>query len=520
MRRSTALALSTWPVLICLVAFADTPGKDRAARALRQFRAGKPNAYQEVISAGEAAVDGLAKILGDKKADGTLRFTAANALGDIGSRKAVGPLLRALKDPYFNVRRCAALALGKIGDKSARRALVKLAREDPFAWRDPKTGKVRHLVREEARKALDILAGRATPETAGLRKEKETFLKDAAKPPASPVKVRMRRLGWPFKGGFRDQNVWNNYQQPTDQYVHAGLDFIQPAGAEVLAVEGGYVAAIATNYPKSKTHHFFIVTPKKSGDEGWCYTHVDPASYTFKVGDEVRKGQALGKLVKFYVGKNRGADHLHLHYVRFKKTGAGKVDVHSLVDPLLFFDWKDSAPPAIDKQFHFVREGTLDEFPAGPDGLARVSGMVDVIVGISDNAHKDHACTWMVPVVTLEIAGDEAKPWRKLVLDQRGPVENPRAASVLYVSNKDKQRWLKGRPRFPVVHFVKATNTDGDGIIEPADRMQTWDTAQRDQKGRRRFPDGLYRVTVRAWDLKGNLGSRTVSVRVRNLRGK
>ena len=59
-----------------------------------------------------------------------------------------------------------------------------------------------------------------------------------------------------------------------------------------------------------------------------------------------------------------------------------------------------------------------------------------------------------------------------------------------------------------MIHFVKVTNTDGDGVIEATDEAQTWDT--------RKLPDGLYDVTVRAWDLKANPAARTARVRVVN----
>ena len=155
-----------------------------------------------------------------------------------------------------------------------------------------------------------------------------------------------------------------------------------------------------------------------------------------------------------------------------------------------------------------MREGTLNEFDKGEDGVPVVSGPVDVIAGIWDRAYDGHGGTWMVPVVTLEISGAKSKPWRKLVLDQRGAIEDARQSLPLYLSNQEKQRWLKGRPPFPVIHFLKVTNTDGDGVIEAADRAQTWDT--------RSVADGDYRVTVRAWDLKGNGAERKAGVRVAN----
>jgi murein DD-endopeptidase MepM/ murein hydrolase activator NlpD len=508
---------ASFALLPCLLL---VPADDRElAKALERFRTGDAAATGAIVAAGEAAVPGLVEILEDSSLDGRIRFQAANVLGDIGSKKGVEPLLEALKDPFFNVRRCAALALGKIGDLRAKEPLEALAGGDPFAWQDPETGETRYLVREDARAALDLLAGRRPSRATGLEREAEIFLEDGSKPPPSPVEIPVKRLPWPFPGDMADQNLFNNYQQPTDDYVHAGLDLLQTAGTEVRAVDGGFVAGIATNYPDWETHHFFVVTPTEGGEEGWSYTHLDPDTYTFEVGDRIRRGEVLGKTVDFYVGKNKGVDHLHRNYVSFRRTPEGAIDPESLVslvDPLLFFDAKDDSPPRIAERFRFVKEGTLEEFPAGADGIPAVSGAVDVVVAIADGPSRDAGCNWGVPIVTLEIRGEKAKPVRKLVLDQRGTIAEPRACPALYLKHGESQPWLEGLPPYPVPHLLKVTNTDGDGAIEAADELHTWDTAERDAAGKPRFPNGLYRVTVRAWDLAGHRAERTATVRVAN----
>jgi murein DD-endopeptidase MepM/ murein hydrolase activator NlpD len=480
---------------------------DDTARAVQNFRDNKDHAHEEVLAAGPSAIPGLARILADRKLPSATRFSAANALGEIGTPAAVKPLLAALNDQDFNVRRCAALALGAIGDPAAEQPLKRLATSDPFAYKDPESGKTLYLVRDDARKALELLAQNKQP--AAPAETAPTEISNADAPPPPPVKVQIKKLPWPFPGDFAAQNLFNNYQQPTDGYVHAGLDLIQPAGTDVRAVDDGYVAAVATNYPDWTTHHFFIVTPTRGGNEGWCYTHVDPASYTFKVGDQIRQGQSLGKVVDFYVGKgNKGADHLHLHYVRFTRTG-DKVDTISLADPLQFFDFDDAAPPVIDDDLHFVRQNSYDEFPPGPDGTPVVRGPVDIIAGISDVPAPDTGCNWGVPVVTLEITGPGyPKPLRKLVLDHRGPIPDPTVTRPLYLPWKARDRFLAGRPPYPVTYFLTVTHTDGNGLIDRRDANQTWDTTK--------IPDGPYEVTVRAWDLKGNLAKQTAKVRVAN----
>lgn len=498
--------------------FPPTPLSEDLSKTLEQFRKGGGATYKDLVAAGEKAVPGLCDILKDSSLDGTVRFQAANALGDIGSRQALDPLLEALRDSSFNLRRCSALALGKLLDERARKPLQSLAEKDPFVWKDPKTGEDRYLVREDAQRALEMLDGAPLSEPSKLKKESEIFLDDAAKPPPSPLKAPIKILPWPFPGKLKDQNLYNNYEQPTDGYIHGGLDLLQEKGAEVWAVEDGFVSAIETNYPEWKTHFTVLVSLEKGGDLGWGYTHLDPDTYTFKLGDRIRKGQVLGKVVDFFVGKNKGVDHLHLDFARLRKNPGGGFDWDYVADPLQFFDYEDKEAPVIEKKLRFVRYGALEEFPEDASSkMPIISGKVDVLAGISESAYRDHICTWMPALVTLEIQGPKGvKPWRKLVLDQRGPLGDPKASSALYLTKKQKQRWPEGAQPYPIVHFIVLTHTDGDGLPEKADSLQNWDTGEINDEGETRFPNGIYEVIVRAWDLKGNRAERSAKVQIKN----
>jgi hypothetical protein len=63
------------------------------------------------------------------------RLMALRAAGKVGSRRALKPLVRALKDSDWAVRAHAAAAIGTIGaDKRSRRALERLVASDPHPF--------------------------------------------------------------------------------------------------------------------------------------------------------------------------------------------------------------------------------------------------------------------------------------------------------------------------------------------------------------------------------------------------
>ena len=93
-----------------------------------------------------AAIPYLIRALSDES--GGVRLQAASALGLLRSRKAVGPLITALRDEKWYVRQHAARSLGLIGDKRATSPLSS-------SLMDP-----RPAVAADAKQALERLRAR------------------------------------------------------------------------------------------------------------------------------------------------------------------------------------------------------------------------------------------------------------------------------------------------------------------------------------------------------------------------
>jgi len=93
------------------------PGKPRTAKR------GAPDAHSEIY------VDHLIQKL-RFDGDEIVRSNAAGALGHTKSKKAIDPLIYALRDRHVYVRNVAAWALGEIGSKRAIDALKLAALSD------------------------------------------------------------------------------------------------------------------------------------------------------------------------------------------------------------------------------------------------------------------------------------------------------------------------------------------------------------------------------------------------------
>ncbi len=514
----------------------------RATEAIAALRANKPYASDQVVAAGEAAVDGLAQILADRKLDGTLRFTAANILGDIGSRRAVGPLLKALKDPYFNIRRCAALALGKIGDPKARRPLMSLAEKDPFAWRDPKTNQVRYLVREDARKALQMLSGKGTPsrktkaDTAENTSIRLARLAKQAPDLTFPYKQEIvEKLPWPHQqpnlnkaeADKLNREVWVINDFPLYQadeegqwrYFHGALDIVLDNGTKIYAMKDGWVKAI-----KGSTVIIADVPGGKSS-YGWEYTHL--GDFQVKVGGRVKKGTHIGN-VSFH-----GLPHIHLTKVFSQGKYWGEWAYACM--PNSHFTYTDEEPPVVKLPFYFFKNGTNEMVPADEAGNVRLGGKVDIVVGMreaglyarsNDNGFGDRLGVARIQYEIAPIDGADRQIHRFSSFDfgriqiKKGYDARGYGTELTKVVYKHWKLFEANRPHgSQTFSYYVVTNCPGKespNELSFADGDYCWDTSATNGKGDPVFPNGQYKITVKAYDASGNATKKTMTVSVDN----
>ncbi len=97
----------------------------------REARIAREKEERVARLAKEGAVEPLIELLEDKD----VCHSAASALGEIGDKKAIAPLIDIVRNRNSHARREALAALGKIGDKKAIKALAD-ALQDGQLWCD------------------------------------------------------------------------------------------------------------------------------------------------------------------------------------------------------------------------------------------------------------------------------------------------------------------------------------------------------------------------------------------------
>lgn len=369
---------------------------------------------------------------------------------------------------------------------------------------------------------------------------------EPAGPPVYQVAPPEGKLPWPHHDPDWDaaryeamiDEIWvvNNfglYQgggDPNTVYLHDALDIGLPNGTPIFAVAAG---TVRSNIGGNEFYRTLLIEDADRPGWGWGYTHI--YHFTVEPGDPVLPGTPLGR-VNF-----AGLEHIHLSRVRLRPGGTwyNYADLIT-VQPDTFFVYHDTEPPVFEGAFRYVRNQTDSAFVApSPDGPVTVSGDVDIVVGLRDPGEWARSPEpWAGPIpygdrnapnrVEYDIAGDDGIILSAVAFDMsrlelpRGTSPAARAAQTLTLF----QYYEAVEPAPPPVgnynrkfNYYVITNSDGldrDRVLDPADRAHAWDTAAVGDDGEPVFPDGEYVVTVRAYDFKGNMASRSEVVRVAN----
>jgi HEAT repeat protein len=124
-------------------------------------------ARKAILKIGKSAIQALITAIADKGKDTWIRMECVDILAEIGDKKAVEPLINALKDKDAFVRQAAAKSLGKMSDTRAIEPLIKVL--------DDKVS----TVREAAAEALEIIGKPSAPLIAESFKSKKHINKES-----------------------------------------------------------------------------------------------------------------------------------------------------------------------------------------------------------------------------------------------------------------------------------------------------------------------------------------------------
>lgn len=346
------------------------------------------------------------------------------------------------------------------------------------------------------------------------------------------LEKRIEKLPWPHQApGLSPEQVlelcrevWviNDfplYQADAEgawRYFHGGLDIVLANGTVIHAVEDGYVKAIVGPC---------IVIADAEGAEpcyGWSYAHL--GEHRVAVGEFVKRGTVIG-VVEF-----KGLAHLHLD--RVFSQGPYWGSWHYITVPNGHFTYTDDEPPVIETPFFFFRNDSDERIAPGDDGEVRLSGEVDLVVGMREAgryARSEAGFGDRLGVMRMdyEIARLEDGPGHSfrsfdfgILAIKKGFHARSYGTELAKVVYKH-YALFEHLPRAgdKALSYYVLTNCRGD---EPprelalGDRKSCWDTARKDAGGRRVFPDGSYRVTVTARDFDGHTARASMTVTVAN----
>ena len=304
--------------------------------------------------------------------------------------------------------------------------------------------------------------------------------------------------------------LFQGSEQIIYDYFHDGLDIVLDNGTKIYAVEDGYVRAVINST--------LVIEDKDEPGYGWGYTHTN--NYTVHIGDSVRQGKLIAA-VNF-----TGLAHIHLS--RYKLVPGGYWNNLNNIESIMsdkYFDISDSIPPVIRVPFYYFKDNSDVIFDSV--SVPTVSGKVDIVVPMRDAGERYHSsfnfgdrvCVYRIE---YEISSDKGIKVSKKSLDFS-------KITALYSSELYKKVQIAFKSLFlfkPLppngdknFSYYIITNWDENhqyGEMTTADANSCWDTTELNSDGIQKFPNGSYKVKVKAYDFHGNSSLMEQRVIVKN----
>ena len=285
-----------------------------------------------------------------------------------------------------------------------------------------------------------------------------------------------------------------------------------PANARTLACADGFVKCFL--YIMEPAYLYWRVAVSEvnvaTESDGWLYAHLIKETVPVKVGDQVKRGQHLGDIVKWDALSTSGSNRGHIHFSRIRDKGmAWKYDDgqwKNVCDPVTKLRpyGDQSAPKFLEGETGSLFLYSTNDGNGTPTYMkpSELKGSIDIVVKMTDVIGPSK---WDQPAFSIHYWINDANG--KTVLPRQiGIVRDwvmPDYSGDLYYSLPPvmyrmdakcpmKSSWTESNRCF--YHVI--TNNDNDSMITLDDKKQALDT--------RRFSDGSYWIVVEMADAAGN----------------
>jgi len=319
----------------------------------------------------------------------------------------------------------------------------------------------------------------------------------------------------PHTVGHAIHSFQNYSSQPSGAYFHPGTDVMEPDGTDVLASSGGRVANMG--WYSSRPLYYEVAILDGDGFL-WEYHHVDEPTIPQAVKDAYTKqtpilaGTLIGKNVKWPTRSHYGPYFHHIHLNVRDPDGRYLNGLHFLLKT-----GETTAPTAYG--IYVIPQGGDLAFNRTGEQNVVISGPVDVVLRADDIVTSPyqlgiHEIRYAITELSATQGHnvDEILFWRFDDLpggsSTGAHVWDVHQATIRHDGQSYATQGDYNARRF----YYVLTNSDGKTLSS----AHHWDTAARDPQGKRRFPDGSYRITVKLRDEAGNLTVKSLDVRVRN----